>query len=74
ANLDWADLDAETVSAFLNYLEDERGNSTRTRNARLTAIRSLFSYAALQHPSTPCSSSVSWTSRPSGSTNGSSPS
>ncbi|WP_173745433.1 histidine kinase, partial [Actinoplanes sp. TFC3] len=32
ANLDWADLDAETVSAFLNYLEDERGNSTRTRN------------------------------------------
>lgn len=48
--LDWTDLDADTVSTFLNYLEDERGNSARTRNVRLTAIRSLFSYAALQHP------------------------
>ncbi|MFJ5136779.1 tyrosine-type recombinase/integrase [Streptomyces sp. NPDC088707] len=48
--LDWTDLDADAVSAFLNYLEDERGNSARTRNVRLTAIRSLFSYAALQHP------------------------
>jgi site-specific recombinase XerD len=47
ADLDWADLDADTVSAFLNHLEDERGNSTRTRNVRLTAILSLFSYAAL---------------------------
>ena len=50
SNLDWADLDADIVSAFLNHLEDERGNSPRTRNVRLTAIRSLFSYAALQHP------------------------
>jgi len=50
ADLDWTDLDADTVSAFLNHLEDERGNSPRTRNVRLTAIRSLFSYAALQHP------------------------
>ncbi|MFD7586488.1 tyrosine-type recombinase/integrase [Kitasatospora sp. NPDC059811] len=48
--LDWTDLDADAVSAFLNYLEDERGNNARTRNVRLTAIRSLFSYAALQHP------------------------
>ncbi|GAA4264340.1 tyrosine-type recombinase/integrase [Dactylosporangium darangshiense] len=38
------------MSAFLNHLEDDRGNSARTRNLRLTAIRSLFSYAALQHP------------------------
>lgn len=48
--LDWADLDSDVISAFLNHLEDERGNSARTRNVRLTAIRSLFSYAALQHP------------------------
>ncbi|MDI3403176.1 site-specific integrase [Streptomyces cavernicola] len=48
--LDWNDLNAEVISAFLNHLEDERGNSARTRNVRLTAIRSLFSYAALQHP------------------------
>lgn len=48
--MDWSDLNADVISAFLNYLEDERGNSARTRNVRLTAIRSLFSYAALQHP------------------------
>ena len=48
--LDWDDLDTTTISAFLNYLETERRNSTRTRNVRLTAIRSLFSYAALRHP------------------------
>jgi hypothetical protein len=50
AGLDWDDLDASTISAFLNHLEAERHNSTRTRNVRLTAIRSLFSYAALRHP------------------------
>ena len=48
--LDWDDLDAMMISAFLNHLEGERHNSTRTRNVRLTAIRSLFSYAALRHP------------------------
>jgi site-specific recombinase XerD len=50
AQLDWDDLDATMISAFLSYLEGERGNSVRTRNVRLTAIRSLFSYAALRHP------------------------
>jgi site-specific recombinase XerD len=50
AQLDWDNLDAITISAFLNHLESERHNSTRTRNVRLTAIRSLFSYAALRHP------------------------
>jgi site-specific recombinase XerD len=38
------------ISAFLTHLENERHNSVRTRNVRLTAIRSLFSYAALRHP------------------------
>jgi site-specific recombinase XerD len=38
------------ISAFLHHLERERRNSIRTRNVRLTAIRSLFSYAALRHP------------------------
>jgi len=50
SQLDWDDLDAAMISAFLNHLEVGRGNSTRTRNVRLTAIRSLFSYAALRHP------------------------
>jgi len=50
AQLDWDDLDARLISAFLNHLEMQRHNSVRTRNVRLTAIRSLFSYAALRHP------------------------
>ena len=50
SRLDWADLDAETISAFLDHLETDRHNSARTRNARLTAIRALFAYAALRHP------------------------
>ena len=48
--LDFADLDAPLIGAFLNHLEQERGNSPRTRNARLAAIHSLFRYSALRHP------------------------
>lgn len=48
--LSWEDLDTETIVAFLDHLETERHNSPRTRNLRLTAIRSLFTYAALRHP------------------------
>lgn len=48
--LEVSDLDAGLVSAFLEHLETERGNSVRTRNARLAAIRSFFHYAALRHP------------------------
>jgi site-specific recombinase XerD len=44
------DLDAPLIGAFLTHLEAERGNSVRTRNARLAAIHSLFRYAALHHP------------------------
>lgn len=50
SRLDWSDLDAETIAAFLDHLEVDRHNSARTRNLRLTAIRSLFSYASLRHP------------------------
>jgi site-specific recombinase XerD len=50
SSLDWDDLDETLISAFLEHLEVERGNSARTRNLRLTAIRSLFRYAALRHP------------------------
>lgn len=50
SQFDWDDLDARMISGFLNHLEAERRNSVRTRNVRLTAIRSLFSYAALRHP------------------------
>ncbi|WP_067480732.1 tyrosine-type recombinase/integrase [Nocardia amamiensis] len=50
AALDWADLDVDTIAAFLDHLEHDRHNSPRTRNLRLTAIRSLFTYASLRHP------------------------
>jgi integrase/recombinase XerD len=48
--MDIADLDAPLVAAFLDHLETGRHNSIRTRNARLCAIHSLFSFAALRHP------------------------
>lgn len=44
------DLDAALIGAFLEHLRRDRGNSARTRNARLSAIHSLFGYAALRHP------------------------
>ncbi len=48
--LDIADLNAPVIAAFLDHLEHDRGNSVRTRNARLAAIHSLFAFAALRHP------------------------
>ena len=50
AALSWDDLPHEVITGFLDHLEAGRGNSARTRNLRLTAIRSLFRYAALRHP------------------------
>lgn len=50
SRLDISQLDAPMISAFLDHLERERGNSVRTRNARLSAIHSLFRFAALAHP------------------------
>jgi integrase/recombinase XerD len=40
------DLDAPVVLRFLNYLEQDRGNSVRSRNIRLSAIRSFFRLVA----------------------------
>jgi integrase/recombinase XerD len=48
--LDIAELSAPVITAFLDHLQHDRGNSARTRNARLAAIHSLFTFAALRHP------------------------
>lgn len=48
--LEISDLDASCITGFLTHLQQDRGNSVRTRNARLAAIHSLFTYAALRHP------------------------
>jgi integrase/recombinase XerD len=50
SRLEFADVDASFVGAFLDHLETERGNCAATRNNRLAAIHSLFSYAALRCP------------------------
>jgi site-specific recombinase XerD len=50
STLDIADLDAPLIAAFLDHLERDRHNSPATRNNRLAAIHSLFSYLALRHP------------------------
>ncbi len=50
SKLDWDDLNETIITAFLEHLEVDRHNGARTRNLRLTAIRSLFKYAALRHP------------------------
>lgn len=50
SQLEFDDLDAPAIGAFLDHLERERGNSAQSRNARLAAIHSLFRFAALRHP------------------------
>lgn len=44
------DLDRELVLSFLDSLEKDRGNSVRTRNARLVAIRSFFHHVTYSDP------------------------
>jgi integrase/recombinase XerD len=44
------DLNAPFLGTFLNDLENHRANGARSRNLRLTAIRSFFRYAALEAP------------------------
>src|ERR1700746_1350243 len=43
-------IDAPLIAAFLDHLEKHRGLSARSRNLRLTAIRSFFRYAAFELP------------------------
>lgn len=50
SQLGLADIDASLVDAFLQDLENRRQNGSRSRNLRLTAIRSFFRYAALEAP------------------------
>jgi len=52
-SVDAIDFDAVTatnITGFLDYLEHERGNSAKTRNVRLTAIRAVLSHALPDHP------------------------
>jgi site-specific recombinase XerD len=51
ASLAFEEIDAPMIAAFLDDLEKERGITARSRNLRLTAIRSFFHYAAYEEPS-----------------------
>jgi site-specific recombinase XerD len=44
------DLTFERVLAFLKHLEQERGNSVRTRNQRRAALNTFFAYLAVRAP------------------------
>jgi integrase/recombinase XerD len=45
-----ADLDVPVILSFLDHLEKDRQNATRSRNQRLAAIRSFFRLVALRDP------------------------
>ena len=44
------DLDVALVRAFLDHLESNRGNGSRSRNARFSAIRTFFRYIEYRLP------------------------
>src|SRR5574341_1493773 len=44
------DLDAPFIGTFLDHVETQRNNNIRSRNLRLTALRSFFQYLAFQEP------------------------
>lgn len=44
------DLDAPFISAFLSDLETKRGISAKTRNLRLSAVRSFFRFVSFEKP------------------------
>jgi integrase/recombinase XerD len=44
------DLDAPVILSFLDHLETERSCCPRTRNLRLTAVRSFMRYASVRDP------------------------
>ena len=50
SQLELKDISPSLVSDFLDHLEATRGNRARTRNLRLTAVRSFFQFAALEAP------------------------
>jgi integrase/recombinase XerD len=50
SSLGLANLDAPVILAFLDHLESERGNESRSRNARLSAIRSFFKFVSVREP------------------------
>jgi site-specific recombinase XerD len=50
SELNFQEIDAPLITAFLDHLEKHQGVSTRSRNLRLTALHSFFRFAAFEVP------------------------
>jgi site-specific recombinase XerD len=50
SKLDFSEIDAPLIATFLETLEKDRSICARSRNLRLTAIKSFFRYVALEMP------------------------
>lgn len=50
SRLGFHQIDAPLITAFLDHLEKHQGISIRSRNLRLTALRSFFRFAAFEAP------------------------
>ncbi len=50
SRLSFHQIDAPLITAFLDHLEKQGGISSRSRNLRLTALRSFFRFAAFEAP------------------------
>jgi site-specific recombinase XerD len=50
SRLNFKEIDTPLIMAFLDHLEKHQGVSARSRNLRLTAIRSFFRFAAFEVP------------------------
>lgn len=50
SHLKLTDLEPAFLGEFLDHLERERGNSARSRNARLAALHAFFRYVAFTDP------------------------
>lgn len=50
SELTWEEIDTTLISAFLDDLQRHRGIGARSRNLRLTAVRSFFRYVAFELP------------------------
>jgi site-specific recombinase XerD len=48
--LELSDFTSDLIGSFLNHLEQKRRTGARTRNLRLTAIRSFCQFASLHEP------------------------
>ena len=50
SELEIGHLDTATILAFLDHLEQDRGNGVRTRNIRLAAIKAFFKFLEFRYP------------------------